>query len=86
MPGTFTNKTLVTQAIGNQPGRVASLMETHLNQQQLTAFEGLIVSSTNREAARELQKIRRQLEKLGRDGALADLFAELDEVIAAVNS
>ena len=86
MAGTFSDKTRVAQAIGNHPGRVADLMEKHLTQQQITAFERLIVSSTNQQAVRELRAIRSRLKRLGRDGALSDVFTELDEVIAAVGS
>ena len=39
----FTNKTAVAQAIGNNPMRVAELIERHLPQAKQDALEALIV-------------------------------------------
>lgn len=78
----FADKARVEQYIRNQPGIVARLLETRLEQGVLDAlYADMFPPPTNREKRIALQRVKRLMEHTGY-GDQSNLVAEIDREIA----
>lgn len=85
MAGTFANKTLVIEGIGQRPQLIANLMEQHLSQQQLTGLEALLFPALpDARKAELLTEAHRRLSLagLGSDEIMGDIASRIAELQA----